>query len=69
MFEKFASRDLGHTKIMKGTGLGLPICKALVEEHGGEIGLTSSLGAGSRFYFTLPEFRLSGTPQPETEAA
>lgn len=38
-----------------GSGIGLSICKELIEAHGGEIAVDSALGAGSTFYFTLPQ--------------
>ncbi|RPJ61877.1 MAG: hypothetical protein EHM12_04935, partial [Dehalococcoidia bacterium] len=37
-----------------GTGLGLPICLAIIEAHGGRIWAESQLGQGSIFYFSLP---------------
>ncbi len=56
VFEKFyRGRDQRYT--VQGTGMGLPIAKAIVEAHGGTIGVTSQLGHGSVFTFNLPIYR------------
>lgn len=53
VFEKFY-RGRNQRVRVHGTGMGLAICKAIVEAHDGRLGLTSQLGHGSVFYFTLP---------------
>lgn len=53
VFEKFY-RGRNQRVQVHGTGMGLAICKSIVEAHGGRLGLTSQLGHGSVFYFTLP---------------
>ncbi|MBL1178026.1 ATP-binding protein [Pantanalinema sp. GBBB05] len=54
VFEKFKQVGNTLTDKPKGTGLGLPICKQIVEHHGGKIWVESELGQGSTFLFTLP---------------
>lgn len=54
IFERYHRVDSSSTRRISGTGLGLFITKILVEAQGGKIGLESTLGEGSRFYFTLP---------------
>jgi len=53
IFDKFY-RGKNQRYFVQGTGMGLPIAKAIVEAHGGAIGVTSQLGHGSVFTFTLP---------------
>lgn len=54
VFEKFKQVGDTLTDRPKGSGLGLPICKQIVESHGGKIWTESSLGRGSVFSFILP---------------
>jgi signal transduction histidine kinase len=54
IFEEFQQADSTSTRKPGGTGLGLSIAKKIIELHGGRIGVESSLGKGSTFWFTLP---------------
>jgi two-component system sensor histidine kinase KdpD len=56
IFDKFY-RGKDQRSVIQGTGMGLPISKAIVEAHGGTISVTSQLNHGSVFTFTLPTVR------------
>lgn len=65
LFERFY-RVPDSQRSVRGTGLGLYICRKIIEAHGGEIGVESKAGSGTRFFFTLPiEPRESMEPDHE----
>lgn len=67
IFEKFRQATDSSNHLVKGTGLGLAISKALIEEHGGKIGVRSIEGHGATFFFTLPEWKKMDTISSDSE--
>jgi PAS domain S-box-containing protein len=54
LFERFVRADNVRAAGIRGTGLGLYLCRELIERHGGHIDFESAEGAGSTFFFSLP---------------
>jgi CheY-like chemotaxis protein len=68
IFLEFTQLDSPAQRRVRGTGLGLPLSRKLAELLGGQLGVTSTLGAGSTFFAIIPAF-YAGQPAPEMAAA
>ncbi len=66
LFERFYRAEGGIAADKKGLGLGLYISKALIEAHGGQIGVESAPGEGSTFFFALPHARDGSVSHADT---
>jgi K+-sensing histidine kinase KdpD len=66
LFQKFSRVDTPQAREIKGSGLGLWICREIVKAHGGQIWVESEEGQGSSFSFTLRKVQPE-TPRPDSE--
>jgi signal transduction histidine kinase len=64
LFQRFQRVGGESGKRISGTGLGLFVCKSLIEAHGGKIWFESTPGVGSTFYFTVPLYRGQDKERP-----
>jgi signal transduction histidine kinase len=69
LFQKFYRVDNSATRTIGGTGLGLFICRKIIELYGGRIWAESEVGKGSSFYINLPRLSTKKAAEMQTTEA
>jgi signal transduction histidine kinase len=62
LFRRYARGSRARAHRADGSGLGLAIAQAIVHAHGGQIGIESSIGAGTAVRISIPRWRGNGSP-------
>jgi two-component system sensor histidine kinase VicK len=63
IFDRFWQADASDSRLKGGTGLGLALCRSIIDQHGGRIWAQNNAGSGSTFYFTVEQY----FPPPDDE--
>ncbi len=68
IFDRFQQADASDSRLRGGTGLGLALCRGIVNQHGGRIWAKNNPGRGSTFYFTVEQYFPKSDDEPSLEA-
>ncbi len=67
IFDRFQQADASDSRLQGGTGLGLALCRGIINQHGGTIWAKNNPGSGSTFYFTVEQYVPKPDAEPEAE--